>query len=180
MLSVTEARSRARDSLNSVVQAVTTDVVFRREMRYKAPEALRSVGFECSGIPTGLPVRHYEISVDLSISALFGEGVTATTDTSLPLEARLVRYGLKPAALLHACATDAARLVESCCKYVLPAILSPYEFIPVPDRSAGGYVNIAASRTPARGQPGAWCSVVVARDWLHAKLAWLSLLFNWD
>ncbi len=131
------------------VTAVCRDVVFRRALRYQPAQALRTWELEPESVPETLPVRHYEVSANFDDEVLFGaDEVDHSGPLTLPLEARMVLYGLKPMALLQTSAAQAARLVRICASYNLHAILSHYEFTPVADPSANGYFNVSAERRP--------------------------------
>jgi hypothetical protein len=138
-------------------------------------------GLEVECLPAGLPVRHYETTVEITDEVLFGPKATAPgSSADWPLELRLVRYGLKPMALIHTPAIEAFRLLRQCQDRSLFAILSPYAFDAEGDRSARGYVNIAGNPRPATNEPRGWRGLLVARDLRQLKLGWLSVLFHWD
>jgi hypothetical protein len=166
--------------LESFVTTACTNPVFRRRLRYLPSEALASAGLVTNSLPDTLPIKHFEISVDLTPQALFGEVTNPDRSVSIPLEIRLVRYGLKPMALCHGPAAHISQLAEASRRLGLTALLSPYEFSPVPDPAAGGYINIAADRRPATRELKGWRGLLVARDSRQIKNGWLSLLFGWD
>jgi len=99
---------------------------------------------------------------------------------SLPIEVREVAYGLKPMALIHGAVEQVDALIPQARELNLHVMLSPYEFSPEADETAGGYVNLACGKRPATARSGAWRGALVARDWRQVQLGWLSLLFGWD
>lgn len=143
-------------------------------------DALRLAGLESDVAPASLPVRHHEVSVDLAPETLFGPESTRRFSGDLPLEVRLVSYGLKPMALIHAPAGEAGELLRRCEESSLHAIVGPFAFDADGDRAAGGYVNVAANQRPATPDLNGWRGLLVARDVRQLKLGWLSLLFQWD
>jgi hypothetical protein len=180
------------ERLSSFVARACNDPVFRRELRYRPEGALAQFGFAIDAVPETLPIRHYEVSADFAAEVLFGDP-SASRDApreNLPIEVREVAYGLKPMALIHGAVEHVEALIPQARELELHVLLSPYEFTPEADESAGGYVNLACARRPATARSpttrsptvhsGAWRGALVARDWHQLQLGWLSLLFGWD
>jgi hypothetical protein len=170
-----------RLALQAFVEATRKNVVFRRLLRYRPAEALEIAGLNVDCLPSSLPVRYNETSVEITKEVLFGpKSIVSDSFTPWPFELRLVRYGLKPMALIHAPALDACRLLHQCRASSLFAILTPYAFDAAGDASAGGYINIASNTRPAAAELLGWRGLLVARDLRQLKLGWLSVLFHWD
>jgi hypothetical protein len=179
--SLASERAAVRDGLLSCAKAICNDVVFRRALRYRPQETLASIGLEPERVPATLPVRHYEIVAEITEPVLFGPQSTGpSANSAWPVELRLVRYGLKPMALIQTDASEACRLLRECSEHSLCGLLSPYCFAASGDRAAGGYVNVAANWRAASSTLQGWRGLLVARDWRQVQLGWLSMLFHWD
>ena len=173
---------RVLNHLMAFVRHSCGDPVFRRQLRYRPAEALAASGLGFEGVPETLPIRHYEVSVDFQPDVLFGPSVctAAPGRSSLPLELRLVRYGLKPLALVAGPADEIFETARAARALGLPVLMSHDEFTPVGDDRSNGYVHRAEGRRPAQaGSPG-WRRLLAGRDWRQVELGWLSLLFGWD
>lgn len=168
--------------LSEFVARACKDPVFRRELRYRPEDALAQFDLATDGAPEMLPIRHHEVSASFAADVLFGTPATSRNPPmdSLPIEVREVAYGLKPMALIHGAVEDVEALIPQTRDLNLHVLLSPYEFTPEADETAGGYVNLACAKRPATARSGAWRGALVARDWRQLQLGWLSLLFGWD
>jgi hypothetical protein len=98
----------------------------------------------------------------------------------LPIEIRLVRYALRPMALVHCPTAVAVRLRTAAVESGLSAVLSPWQFTPVRDRKSHGYVNTVRNMCPADGDPASWRGLLVSADARYVATGWLSLYYGWD
>jgi hypothetical protein len=183
MVSCAPSRSpEVAQRLSQFVNACCGDVLFRRQLRYRPIEALALHGLSTERMPKMLPIRHYETSVNLKLDYLFGptDPVQAQPSASFPLEIRQVMYGLKPMALVYGPTDSLFQILVGVQQAGLRAILSPKLFRAIPDQSAGGYVNVAASVIKPDVASLKWQGLLVAKDWGRVELGWLALLFGWN
>jgi hypothetical protein len=185
MVAVFQAEAAAKDApsrLARFVGRVCADARFRRRLRFRPAEALEHLGYEGIGSAPSLPVRHFGLPQAVTAARLFGppEAHAACLPEPWPIELRLLRYGLKPMALLHGEAVSMARTGAALRSEGFAALLSPSAFDPEADERAGGYVNLAGRRRPAGERLEGWRGLLVARDARVAELGWLSLQFGWD
>jgi len=136
------------------------------------------MGFVGSVAPAHLPVGPRGVDLLVNAAQLFGVGEPQSV--APPLEARLVAYGLKRAALTQGPESIVTSLLNWAERHNLVAVLSPFEWWPFADTGKGGYCNLGGGRQRARAGTGAWRSLIVAADEEVAILAWLALAYGWD
>jgi hypothetical protein len=164
--------------LEHFVAKALTDPIFRRRLRYHPQQALLAHGFEIEETPAQLGIKHYQVDVLINSAQLFG--LQSSIYESVPLDLRLVAYGVKPIALIHGPEYELTGLVEWAEQRGFTALLSPQEWQPLADLGKGGYCNRTGTRQRAQAGSGRWRSLLVGWDEDHCLLAWLCLLFDWD
>lgn len=171
------ARETAFLRLSGFVRSVRQDPVFRRRLRHDPDAVLVERGFP-AGRSESLPVMP-PAEAHLEPSLLFGEG-RLEGDVAMPLELRLVLYGVKPLALLHGEEQAMSTLLAASEARGLTALLSAEEWQPVADPALAGYSNLVGETRWARPGSGAWRSLLVGPDEATVSLAWLARTFHWD
>lgn len=177
------SRQQVLDQLRSFVNAAVYDTVFRRALRYSPLKVIAQCGFPANP-PAELPVRAHRVSVCIDEDTVFGrtdfsrEQVEMSID--IPIEVRLVLYGLKPLALVHGSEASMSALARYLRNFGMVALLSPDQFEPAVDPEKGGYSNLAVERSPARAGSGKWRGLLISADSKRAMLGWFCLLFGWD
>ena len=164
--------------LGDFVGRTLQDPVFRRLLRYEPKRALAEHGLSGALAPASLPVKHYEVRVELSPQLLFGLPV-ARRVAQPGLDLRLVAYGARPMAMVHGPEATLTDLLDWAQARELYALLSPQQFAYRPDEGKSGYANYSVPE-PAVPGSGAWRGLLVSPDVHHVLLGWLSLLFRWD
>jgi hypothetical protein len=164
--------------LGDFVGRALQDPVFRRLLRYEPRRALAEHGLSGALAPASLPVKHYEVQVELTPELLFG--LPLQRRTAAPgLDLRLVAYGVRPMALVHGPEAVVTDLGDWARARGMFALLSPRQFVYQTDVGKPGYANYTVPE-PAVPGSGAWRGVLVSPDVHHVLLGWLSLLFRWD
>ena len=162
MRTLREDRSRIERRLGRFVDGVVDDPVFRRQLRYQPGDALRQHGLDVVSVPGPLPVPRPTSEILVNHAQLFG--LVGTDRVTPPLDARLVAYGVKSAALIQGQESMLGGLLEWAEQRGLIAVMSAYEWEPIADAGKGGYCNLGGTRRPARPGTGSWRSLVVAQD----------------
>lgn len=164
--------------LGDFVGRVVHDPVFRRALRYQPAAALAEHGLSGALAPDSLPVKHYEVQLNLSPELLFGLP-QPRRPIAPSLDLRWVRYGARPMALLHGPEFELTEVAQWARERQLFALLSPAQFSFSADTGKGDYANYGVPE-PAVPGSGAWRGLLVSPDLHHVLLGWLSLLFRWD
>jgi hypothetical protein len=94
--------------------------------------------------------------------------------------ARLVSYGVKPAAIVPGPERDLVRVLEAAYRRGLVGLLSPVETVPLAESDKGGFSNLPQEVRPARPGSGGWRELVIARHARHGVLAWAARACGWD
>jgi len=164
--------------LGDFVGRVVHDPIFRRALRYQPAAALAEHGLSGTLAPDSLPVKHYEVRLNLMPELLFGlPQPRRSLQPSLDL--RWVRYGARPMALLHGPEFELTEVAQWARERQLFTLLSPAQFSFQPDTGKGDYANYGIPE-PAVPGSGAWRGLLISPDLHHVLLGWLSLLFRWD
>jgi hypothetical protein len=166
--------------LAEIVHAVCTDPVLRRALRYRPAEGVEALRLCGPAPPSGLGVRHHEVSVFIDSPTTLGAGIAdgRPPPPEHPLDLRLLLYGTRPAALVHGLETEVAALAAWARSHGLVALMSPHEFDA--DPRPGGFADLGGSIAPARAGSGRWRGLVISHSADTALLIWLALLFRWD
>jgi hypothetical protein len=162
------------------------DPVLRRHLRYEPPRALEELGL-AGPMPTGgLPVRIRGLSARIDDATLLGSGSEGAQRESLPLEVRLVAYGLRPAALIALPSEQVGGVMFEARRVGLVALVCPEEFEPLAEPTKGGFADTAVRSRAVGSTTGSgdgirwWRRVVVSYSTDIVVLAWLAQLFKWD
>lgn len=168
--------------LDSMVSRIGSDAALREMLANDGESALAHLGLpSVSGVgslPVGLVCAPRPVHPQVLAPKAWEPGLPV--DDAPPLEARLICYGVRPAALLHGPEMVLATVGRWLRSLGLVAILSPDEYDPVPDRGKGGFSNLAGQRGPARPGARRHRRLVVATSEADAVIAWLALAFGWE
>ena len=128
------------------------------------------------------PIPQSDRLADLHIApdVLFGATVAPPTGPFPAQTARLVRYGVKPACILHGTESELAGLLGAAYRQGLVGLLSATETVLRTEKDKGGFSNLPSEVRPARPGSGALRQLVIARDERHAVLAWTAMTYGWD
>jgi hypothetical protein len=178
------AHERATGLIRAAVTAICGSAVLRRHLRYEPERGLRDL--EVSGPPPlgPLPAPTLGLSPDLNDTALLGPPTALSGALVLPLELRLVLYGLRPTALVAAPASSLAEILSAARAHGMIALVGPEEFRPEADPRIGGFADRASQVRPLRIEkseaPTWWQRAVVGTSADVVALAWLAQLFHWN
>jgi hypothetical protein len=142
---------------------------------------------EAHGIALPSPLPDLAISQPGPLAGLrvtrdvvFGTGGDASPGPFPAQAARLVWYGVKPAAIVPGPERDLVRVLEAAYRRGLVGLLSPVETVPLAESDKGGFSNLPKEVRPARPGSGGWRELVIARDARHGVLAWAAHAYGWD
>lgn len=166
--------------LHELVSRISGSTSLQEGLRREPRETLGRLGLP---VPSGsgallVPGVRAPVCIDATVLAGADTGPAAAGEP--PFDARLVCYGVRPAALLHGPEAHLARTGRLLRRLALAAILSPDEYDPLPDQGKGGFANRAGRLRPARPGSGAHRRLIVATSWDGATLGWLALALGWD
>lgn len=171
------------------VQTVGRDSGVREQLA-RAPEAaLRQCGLlpafssmEVLQAPLSVPPQG--ISATIDAATLLGpeewRAIPCAKDYPQRTELRLLLAGAKPLCLIHGPEGELVGLGAYLRERGYTALLTPYQFDPLPSEGIGTYSNLMSAPGPAVAGSGQWRGLLVSADCQTACLAWLSLLFEWS
>jgi hypothetical protein len=178
MFGVQPSHRRILLRLDGILREIRTDPPFRRSLRGDPRAALAIRGFDVSDVPKSLPAIRGADPL-LTHGQLFGL-VRGSRPPELPLELRLLVYGLRPLVLIHGRESELSAWIAWAEARGYTALLSADEWDRHADEGKGGYSNLAVNRRSARAGSGAWRSLLVGVDEDRVILGWLARTLGLD
>lgn len=164
--------------LDGILREIRNDATFRRRLRQEPREALAACGFDVTDVPKQLPAVRAAHPL-LTHGQLFGL-VKESRPPEVPLELRLLVYGLRPLVMIHGREAELSAFITWAHGRGFTALLSADEWDRHADEGKGGYSNLTVNRRSARPGSGAWRSLLVGVDEDRVILGWLAQTLGLD